>query len=51
MEYLMDYATPGTKQAGEELVNRELAAMPGDIGKTACDLVSRVRKTERDVFV
>ena len=51
MEYLMGYASPETRQAGEKLVNHELVTMPGTIGKTANELVSRVRKNERDVFV
>ena len=51
MEYLMGYASPHTKKAGENLVNRELATMPGKIGETANELVGRVRKNERDVFV
>jgi len=51
MEYLMGYASPETRQAGEKLVNRELVTMPGTIGKTANELVGRVRKNERDVFV
>ncbi len=51
MEYLMGYASAETRQAGEKLVNHELKTMPGDIGKTANDLVGRVRKHERDVFV
>ena len=51
MEYLMGYASPDTKKAGEKLVNRELATMPGKIGETANELVGRVRKNERDVFV
>ncbi|HEX7571171.1 MAG TPA: [FeFe] hydrogenase H-cluster radical SAM maturase HydG [Verrucomicrobiae bacterium] len=51
MEYLMGYASPETKKAGEKLVDHELKTMPGSIGKTANELVSRVRKNERDVFV
>ena len=51
MEYLMGYASPETKKAGEKLVDHELKTMPGSIGKTANDLVARVRKNERDVFV
>jgi 2-iminoacetate synthase len=51
MEYLMGYASSETRQAGEKLVNHELKTMPGSIGKTANELVSRVRKNERDVFV
>ena len=51
MEYLMGYASPETRQAGEKLVKQELKTMPGTIGKTANELVGRVRKNERDVFV
>jgi hypothetical protein len=47
----MGYASPETKKAGEKLVDHELKTMPGSIGKTANELVSRVRKNERDVFV
>ena len=51
MEYLMGYASADTKAVGDKLVDRELATMPGAIGKTARELVGRVRKNERDVFV
>ena len=51
MEYLMEYASPDTRKVGEKLVDHELATMPGKIGETAQDLVSRVRKNEQDVFV
>jgi 2-iminoacetate synthase len=51
MEYLMGYASAETRQTGEKLVSQELATMPGPIGKTANELVGRVRKNERDVFV
>jgi 2-iminoacetate synthase len=51
MEYLMGYASPGTRKTGEQLVDRELAAIPGSVGATARELVGRVRKNERDVFV
>jgi len=51
MEYLMGYATPETRRVGDKLVNHELGTMPGTIGQTARELVGRVRKNERDVFV
>jgi 2-iminoacetate synthase len=51
MEYMMGYASPETRKTGEKLVNHELKTMPGSIGKTANELVARVRKNERDVFV
>jgi len=50
-EYLMGFASPGTRKVGESLVDRELAALPGGIGNTARELVGRVRRNERDVFV
>jgi 2-iminoacetate synthase len=50
-EYLMGYASPGTKAIGDQLVDHELATMPGAIGQTAKELVGRVRQHERDVFV
>ena len=51
MEYLMGYASPETKKVGDQLVNHELKTMPGKVGKTANELVARVRQNERDVFV
>ena len=50
-EYLMGYASPETRRTGEALVDRELATLPDNIGKTAKELVRRVRQNERDVFV
>jgi hypothetical protein len=51
MEYLMGYASKETRQTGEKLVDHELATMPGEVGRTANDLVRRVRQNDRDVFV
>ena len=51
MEYLIGYASSETRDAGEKLVDHELATMPGTVGKTARELVGRVRQNERDVFV
>ncbi|HTJ00684.1 MAG TPA: [FeFe] hydrogenase H-cluster radical SAM maturase HydG [Dongiaceae bacterium] len=51
MEYLMNYASPQTRQTGEKLVDHELATLPGTVGQTARELVTRVRARERDVFV
>jgi 2-iminoacetate synthase len=50
-EYLMGYASPETRRTGEALVDRELETLPGSVGKTAKELVRRVRQNERDVFV
>ena len=51
MEYLMGYASAETRRTGEKLVEHELTILPGEVGKTANDLVRRVRLNERDVFV
>jgi 2-iminoacetate synthase len=50
-EYLLDYATPETRQLGENHVNRDLKFMEPSIGHIARDLVTRVRANQRDVFV
>jgi 2-iminoacetate synthase len=50
-EYLRGYASPETRRMGEQLVNHELETLPAGISKTARDLVERVRRNERDVFV
>ena len=50
-EYLLDYASPKTHRVGDQLVENELARLPDDIGKTAREMVNRVRHNERDVFV
>jgi 2-iminoacetate synthase len=50
-EYLRGYASPETRRTGEQLVNHELETLPAGISKTARDLVERVRRNERDVFV
>ncbi len=51
MEYLLDYATPETRQLGEKHVNHDLKFMESSIGHIARDLVTRVRANKRDVFV
>jgi 2-iminoacetate synthase len=50
-EYLCDYASPGAKAAGEELISIQLEQM--DEKQTACALpmLNKVRGGERDVFV
>jgi 2-iminoacetate synthase len=51
MEYLLDYATPETRQMGEKLLDHSLKFMEPSIGKIASGLVTRVRANQRDVFV
>jgi 2-iminoacetate synthase len=50
-EYLLDYATPETRQLGEQHVNHDLKFMERSVGSVARDLVTRVRANQRDVFV
>ncbi|MBK9472202.1 MAG: [FeFe] hydrogenase H-cluster radical SAM maturase HydG [bacterium] len=45
-EYLVDYAAPGTRTAGEALIARELAALP--VGAAAADLRDRLRRVRED---
>jgi 2-iminoacetate synthase len=51
MEYLLDYATPETRQAGERMVVRELEAQENSVREIAARLVDEVRQNKRDVFV
>ncbi len=52
MEYLIDYATPETRAAGEEAVRRELTKLPDSPRKT--QLLERLRRIreedERDLY-
>jgi len=50
MEYLLDYASPGTRAIGEKLVNDRLAAMTGLARQRAEKLVGLVRSGQRDVY-
>jgi len=45
MEYLVDYATPETRTAGQAAIRRELAALPD--GQRKAQLVDRLRQIER----
>ena len=45
-EYLVDYAAPATRAAGEALIARELAALP--VGAAAADLRDRLRRVRED---
>ena len=52
MEYLMDYATPETRAAGERLVEAELSRIPEGEGKRALvERLERIRAgTGRDLY-
>lgn len=51
MEYLMDYASPATRQVGEKLVDHELCTMETSVRNISQRLVADVRAEKRDVFV
>ena len=51
MEYLLDYASPQTRQAGEQLVKAELSTLEDPLGQISKRLVEQVRQDKRDVFV
>lgn len=50
LEYLLDYASPETRLAGEQRIASELANMPTKSRAIAERLLSRVRQGERDVY-
>jgi 2-iminoacetate synthase len=52
LEYLVDYASPATRAAGERMLERELKAMhDGELKNELCDRFRRIRTTdERDLF-
>ena len=50
-EYLCDYAGPGTKSAGEDLISIELNNMDGKQTAIALPMLNQVRGGERDVFI
>jgi 2-iminoacetate synthase len=52
MEYLVDYASPETRRAGERLLRDELATLPD--GKRRAELVQRLEQIrtsdQRDIY-
>ena len=50
LEYLMDYATPETRQEGEKLIELVLPAMNDKQQKISQKMLDRVRTGKRDVF-
>jgi 2-iminoacetate synthase len=50
LEYLLDYATPETRQRGEALISRSLAQMPAGPRAVSEGLLARVRAGKRDVY-
>ncbi len=50
LEYLLDYASPATREAGEKLIEETLAAMPEVQREPAMKMLAKVREGKRDVF-
>lgn len=52
MEFLVDYATPETRAAGEKIIAAEIAKMPdGKVKKQLVEAIGRIGKTqERDLY-
>ena len=50
MEYLLDYARPETRLAGESAIARDLAEMAEPDRRVAGIILDRVRNGKRDVF-
>jgi 2-iminoacetate synthase len=48
-EYLMDYASPKTKEVGEALIEQELMQMPENRRSMVQGLLERVKNHEHDV--
>ena len=48
--YLLDYATPATRQIGEKLIAETLANMESHSAHKAQILLAKLRRGERDVF-
>ena len=51
LEYLEDYATPGTRQAGEQLIQRELRQMSPVEVELSQRQMSKIRTGQRDVYL
>jgi 2-iminoacetate synthase len=50
MEYLIDYASPATREAGEALIAKTIAGMDGALKKRTEKQVEQVKEGKRDVY-
>lgn len=50
-EYLLDYASPETRDIGEKLIKKELEALPPKIRELVEKYLERIEKGERDLYV
>ncbi len=49
-EYLLDYASAATRQAGEKQIENVIRTMPAEQSKRARSMVDKVKEGKRDVF-
>lgn len=49
-EYLLDYASAATRQAGENLIETAIKTMPAEQAKRARSMVDKVKEGKRDVY-
>lgn len=49
-EYLLDYASPATREVGNRLIDETLAGLPDPLRSATRRMVERVDRGERDVF-
>jgi len=50
-EYLLDFASPGTRLVGEQLIRHELNVMEDSVQQIGKRLVAEVKADQRDVYV
>lgn len=50
MEYLMDYASPETREVGEKLIAETIASMEGIAQQRAIKLVEKVKQGKHDMY-
>ncbi len=51
-EYLLDYASPETRMVGEDLIGKELQALPSNtIREKVLGMLSKIEAGERDLYV
>jgi 2-iminoacetate synthase len=51
MEYLLDYASPDTKEIGQKLITEKLATLPQQMSKNAQEMIAKIQAGQRDVYI
>ena len=50
-EYLLDYASPTTRDIGKKLIAKEISSMSSDQQIQIQNLLQKIKNNHRDVFV